>query len=234
MSAGTGVQVRVLPSATWARGVAGAWRDRLSAAPALRLCLPSGATPSPVYTAMDGSLAQAEVFLLDEFGGLPVASPGRSETMVRRDLLDHVELPEARFHVPDVDADDLTAACEDYEHRIADGGLDLALLGLGMNGHIGMNEPGSPADSRTRVVELAPRTREDTRRYGVEQPPTWGITVGLGTLLEARELWLLVDGRRKRDILDRALNGPVDPSCPASLLRTHSRAVVWVSNTAAP
>lgn len=226
------MRLETLPADGWAAAVADAWRERLATSAALRMCLPSGSTPAPVYALLEAGFARTEAFLLDEFGGLPPGHHGRSESMVRRDLLDHVDLPEPRFHVPDVDAADVDAACASFDARIADGGLDLAVLGLGTNGHLGMNEPGSAPDSPTRVVRLAPATREGTRRYGIDEPPTWGVTIGLGPLLAAREVWLLVAGARKRAILDRVLHGEMSTDCPASLLRDHPDAVVWANDTA--
>jgi glucosamine-6-phosphate deaminase len=227
------VRVEVLPTDRWARAIADTWRERLSLHPGLRVCLASGTTPVPVYALMQDGFADAEVYLLDEFGGLPVGHPGRSASMVRTALVDHVDLPESQFHVPDVDAEDVGAACDRFDRLIDKGGLDLAVLGLGMNGHLGMNEPGTRRDAPTRVVELAPETREGTRRYGIHDPPTWGVTVGLAALLDAREVWLVVDGGRKQQILDRVLRGEVTTDCPASLLREHPHAIVWASDTAA-
>jgi glucosamine-6-phosphate deaminase len=105
----------------------------------------------------------------------------------------------------------------------AAGGLDLAIVGLGINGHVGMNEPGTPPDARTRPVELAPTTIEAARRYGADPPPRRGVTIGLGSLLAAREIWLLARGARKASILAQALEGPETADCPASLLRAHPR-----------
>ena len=228
------MRVEVLPTDRWARTVADVWRARLTAQPDLRVCVASGTTPVPVYGLMSDGFADADVFLLDEFGGLPVGHRGRSESMVRTTLLDHVDLPERQFHVPDVDAEDVGMACQHFDELIARKGLDLAILGLGTNGHLGMNEPGTHRDAPTRIVELTTETREGTRRYGIEDPPTWGVTVGLGALLDAREVWLLVDGVRKRPILRRVLQGAVSADCPASVLREHPNAVVWASDTAAP
>ena len=99
-----------------------------------------------------------------------------------------------------------------YRDLIDDGGLDLAVLGLGMNGHLGLNEPGSGAHQPTRVVELTAETREGARRYGANPPPTWGLAVGLAEILAAREVWLLVTGPTKAEVLDRVINGPVTRS----------------------
>lgn len=230
------MRVVVHDPATWADEVADAWRQRLVENSGLRVCVPSGETPTPVYVRLAGApMAAAELFLLDEFGDLAPDHPGRSESMVRRDLLAGVAIDPDRFHVPDVDADDLEAECRRYEDLVAGGGgLDLAVLGLGTNGHLGMNEPGSAPDSPTRVVRLTPETRERASRYGIEDPPTWGITIGMRALLAATEVWLLVTGSTKAEALDRALRGPVEAAVPASLLRDHANAVVIADEAALP
>ena len=132
----------------------------------------------------------------------------------------------------DVDASDDGAAA--VAHDQAARRLDLALVGLGMNGHVGFNEPGSRPGDPTRVVRLARSSREAaTARYGAVQPPTGGITVGLARLLEADEAWLLVTGAHKASILRRALRLPEGPDCPASYLRRHARLTVFADEAAA-
>ncbi len=150
--------------------------------------------------------------------------------MLRRQLLDSVEV--GRFHRIDVDAPDLDAECVRID-AIARGGIDLAVLGLGSNGHLGMNEPGSEPDDPTRVVELAPETKHGLPRYGIDSPLDHGVTVGMAQLFAATEVWLLVTGARKREILQRVLAGPVGSACPASFLREHHNAVIWADHAAA-
>ena len=150
--------------------------------------------------------------------------------MMRRQLTDHVEV--GRFHRIDVDAPDLDAECVRID-AIAREGIDLAVLGLGSNGHLGMNEPGSEPHDSTRVVELAQETRDGLARYGIDSPLDHGVTVGMAQLLAASQVWLLVTGDRKQGILQRVLEGPVGPECPASYLREHRNAVVWADNAAA-
>jgi glucosamine-6-phosphate deaminase len=229
----------VAPADRWAQEVADRLLARVRQQPELTLCLPTGATPRPVYArvaaavaAGTASFARVRVFLLDEFGGLPRNDPARCTTMLAADLLDHVDV--ARVHAPDVDADDLDAACAAYEAAIAEaGGLDLALLGLGGNGHVGMNEPGASPGARTQVCELHPSTQTNAAGYGATTTPTWGVTMGLGTLLEADELWLLVTGKHKREVLGRAIDGPITPAVPASFLRRHERFRVLADDAAA-
>jgi glucosamine-6-phosphate deaminase len=232
-------ELRILPAAAWGDQVAADLADRLRATPALRLCLPTGATPVPVYEALvrrvrsgEATFADATVVLLDEWVGLPPGDPARCDTRLRAQLLDRLPAPPAAVHAIDVDDSDLDAAVA--RHAAAAVGLDLVVLGLGMNGHVGFNEPGSVPDSPTRIVRLAASSREAAMaRYGARTVPTAGITVGMDRILAAGEVWLLVTGDRKAGILRRVLRDPEDPDCPASYLRRHSDLRVIVDEEAA-
>ena len=210
----------------WPGIVAQKLNRRMSEHPGSRLCFATGNTTRPVYreTRINGD---AEIFLLDEFGGLPSNDPARCSAMLRS------ALPGYEFHVPDVDSDDPAAAATEYRALIDEGGLDLALVGLGGNGHLGMNEPGSTRDSVTRVVELARSTSSGALAYGATIRPSWGITIGIRELLEARELWLLVTGRHKRDILTSVVTGAIGPDLPATFVREHPNAFVLADAAAA-
>jgi len=227
------MRLQLQPAALWSSTVATALDDWLATRAQPRICLATGTTPDPVYRRLSPALvSDATIFLLDEFGGLPAGHPGRCESMLREGLLHRARVPASRFVYPDVDAADLDAECQRYQQLIDDGGLDLVVLGLGPNGHVGLNEPGSAADTVTRVVQLEDTTRVAAAQYGIVEAPTWGVTVGLRTLLSAREVWMLVTGRGKRPILERALQGPIDPDCPASLLRVHPNIQCWVDDEA--
>jgi glucosamine-6-phosphate deaminase len=231
--------LRTLRAAAWADEVAAAFVERLQATPSLRVCLPTGATPIPVYDALaariergDASFAQATVILLDEWVGLPPGDPARCDTRLRAQLLDRLQVAPAAVHTIEVDAPDLDAAAE--RHAACSLDLDLVVLGLGMNGHVGFNEPGSFPDSPTRVVRLAASSRESAMaRYGAATVPTAGFTLGMDRILAAREVWLLVTGERKAPILRRALRDPEGPDCPASYLRRHGGLTVFADQEAA-
>jgi len=233
------VRLDVLPAADWATFVANELAARLRAEPALRLCLPTGDTPAPVYAALPGALAAARsglgsatVVLLDEWLGLPAGDPARCDTRLRHELLDRVGRP-SDLHLIRVDELQPEAAAAAHDVAVAEG-LDLALLGLGTNGHVGFNEPGSTADSPTRVVELDHSTlNAAVGRYGATRRPAGGVTVGLARLLEAVEIWLLVTGHRKATVLARALEAPETPDCPASFLRRHPALRVLADEPAA-
>ncbi|MBU6400179.1 MAG: glucosamine-6-phosphate deaminase [Verrucomicrobia bacterium] len=226
--------------AAWLAGVAAAWRDRLCRHPRLRMCLPSGKTPEGVYAAMaaavkagNASFRTTEIFALDEFGGLRPDDPGRCVNMLRQQLIDRIDLPRDRFHALDVQAPNLEAMCRAYDGDIGRG-FDLVLLGVGLNGHLGMNEPGSTRDCPTRRVALHPATVESAARYlNHDRLPTWGVTVGLKQLLNSKEVWLLAAGPAKAEILARAVNGPVSTDVPASLLREHPNCSCFLDAEAA-
>jgi len=212
----------------WVEGVVSLWRDRLHSNPRLRMCLPSGHTPNKIFAAIgravkakQASFRDAEIFCLDEFGGLALDDRGRCANMLRHYLLQHIDLPEKNFHRIDIDAPDLQKTCQDYERSI-EPGFDLTLLGLGLNGHLGMNEPGTSADSPTRRVQLASSTVASSAKYLAHgNLPTWGVAVGLKRLLGSKEVWLLVNGPAKTDIVKRTVHGPIGEDVPATLLRRH-------------
>ena len=227
-------------AAAWAGGVATFWRDRLRANPQLRICLPSGLTPNPVYAEMvrstaagEVSFARASVFVLDEFAGVPPGDPGRARNALLHHLIGAIDLPAGAFHALDTDAPDIDEECRRYDRAIG-GGFDLVLLGIGLNGHLGMNEPGSPAASRTRRVELHETTIASSARYFSHQNvPRAGLTVGLQPILASTEVWLLASGPAKAEIARRVVTGTIDESVPASLLRRHPNCSLFVDAEAA-
>lgn len=228
-------QLEIHPDEEWAQAVAGRFAAFLADRPEARICLPTGRTMVAFYAevARQADLSRSTIFLLDEFGGLPPGDPGRCLSMIHLDLLDQLD-GRVPIRWPDVDAPDPPSAASRYQDLIDQGGLDLALVGLGGNGHIGMNEPGSSPDSPTRVVRLDPITSENAvMAYGATVRPTWGITVGLGGLLAAEELWLMVTGAHKAKILAKALNDPIGPELPATYLRLHRHARVLADQSAA-
>lgn len=220
----------------WLDTLASLWGERLRQNPRLKLCLPSGHTPTPLYRRMAEltrtgkvSFRAAEVFALDEFGDLPASDPGRCANMLRRDLLDHVDLPPKNFHAFDTGAADLERVCRDYDHAVGDG-FDLCLLGLGLNGHLGLNEPGSERDCPTRRVDLHATTVQSSAKYLTHASlPTWGVTAGMRQLLAAKEVWLLVNGPAKAAITGQLLEGSISAAVPASWLRLHTNSWLFAA-----
>ena len=222
-----GPHLEIVRAVAWADHVAGLLAERLAARPDLVACLPTGSTPLPVYERLPGALAArgvaaagATIVVLDEYLGLAADHPARCEVVLRRTVVERLAPPPS-FIGFDIDGPH-PDACRSFDGRVAvAGGLDLVVLGLGRNGHVGMNEPGTPADAPTRVVELAPSTREAARGYGVDPPPTHGLTMGMAGILAAPEIWLLATGASKAGILAATLDVPVTADVPASLLRGH-------------
>ena len=212
----------------WVAGVASLWRDRLQTNPRLRMCLPSGNTPIRLYAAMAESVKRglvsfrkAEIFALDDYGGLAPDDEGKCVNILRRFLIDHIDLPKEQFHFIATDAPDLERVCRDYDRLIGDG-LDLTVLGIGLNGHLGLNEPGSAPDSTTRRVKMHASSIGASADYlKHSNRPTWGVTVGLKHLLASKEIWLLASGAKKADIIRRAVKGDVTTEVPATLLQKH-------------
>jgi glucosamine-6-phosphate deaminase len=199
------------------------------------MCLPSGTTPVGIYEEMSRSartglvsFERASVFVLDEFGGLASDDPGRTAQMLQRHLLDAIEVPASAVHLLDPEHPDIARHCKEYDALIGDG-FDLVLLGIGLNGHLGMNEPGSPVDSATRRVELHSTTIQSSARYfSHHHLPHWGLTVGLKTLFASKEVWLLANGAAKAEIVRQTVEGEISSSIPASLLRRHSNCSLFV------
>jgi len=158
----------------------------------------------------------ARAVVLDEFGGVDATDPGRCDRMLERYLLSRADLPPGRFHAFDLTRD-LDEVCRQHE-SVVGAGCGLALLGVGTNGHVGMNEPGSSRDSLTRRVDLAPATVTASARYfSHDRLPTWGVTMGLSTLRRSREVWILASGPAKAAIMREVVHGPVTESVPESL-----------------
>lgn len=181
------------------------------------------------------SLASVEVYLLDEYLGL---EPGGRDTFrhtVERRLVCQTDIPPAAVHSPDPHAADLGAECDRYEREVRDARIGLQLLGMGANGHIAFNEPGSALTSTTRVVELSPQTRADNARFFPQgtEPPATAITQGIATILAAQELLLVACGESKACALARAVEGPVSELVPASALQLHPKVTVIVDPQAA-
>ena len=199
--------------------------------------LPTGRTPGGMYRHVVTECARAyhcfrdvTTFNLDEYAGIARDHPGSYFTFMKHYLFDHIDMDSAHAHLPDGNATDLEAECARYERAIKTvGGLDLTFLGLGRNGHIAFNEPGTPFDSRTRVVELTESTRRanaDFFRGG--QVPTHALTMGIGTVLESRRIVLLASGSGKRPAIERLETLDIDPSFPASALWEHDDVTVLV------
>jgi glucosamine-6-phosphate deaminase len=199
--------------------------DAIHARPQLRLCVAAGNTPTGAYREL-ARLCQAEAldfskvtfFYLDDYVGLAAEHPESFRTYLERELFGKLNVTRANIHGPDANYEETIRNC---------GGIDLLICGIGKNGHIAFNEPGSAMESRTRIVDLAESTTEGLRgKFQPEELPRQAITMGLATIMESREILLLANGREKSGILERAMRGPVTTSVPASVLQKHSKGTV--------
>lgn len=207
--------------------------------PAAVLGLATGSSPLPLYAMLASvnlDLSRVRGFALDEYIGLSAGDERSYAEAVRREVIEPLGMRPELVRVPNGTAAAPEAEAVDYERRIrAAGGIDIQILGIGSNGHLGFNEPPAPFTSRTRVVELAERTRADNARFFASgnDVPTHAITQGLGTISEARQLLLIAHGPHKSGAVAQALEGPQTEQFPASLLQRHSNALVVLDEAAA-
>jgi glucosamine-6-phosphate deaminase len=210
--------------------------------PTARVVAATGETPIGVYQelarkAADGTFdgSGLTVLILDEYVGAPADDGGSLASWLRRDFVEPLRIPDAQ--VIELPADGAPDACAAYDRRmIEDGGLDLAILGIGTNGHIGFNEPPSDAATPTRLVALSEESIAASRRYrdGQGTVPRYAVTLGMAPLLAARACVLLASGPAKAEIVRRAMLGPVSPEVPASFLRERAGVRVIVDRAAWP
>ena len=218
--------------------------DLVSVCPQAVLGLAAGASPVGLYRRLVAAQRAGTIDLsaitaigLDDYVGLPAGHPASCRHCIEAHLLDPLGIPPQRRHLLGAMAgDDLAARCAGHERIIAAlGGIDLQILGIGVNGHIGFNEPGAPFGGRTRAVALAATTRAVNLKDFApgEAVPAMALTMGIATILDARRIVLLASGAGKADALAAALEGPVSPAVPASALRGHSDVTVLADEAAA-
>ena len=216
--------------------------DLLAVAAAPVIGLATGSSPLVVYreliercAAGQLSFARATACMLDEYLGLAPGHEQSYRSFLHTHLLDHLDLPHDSLLGPDVHGDDPRIACAAYDALLRERQVDLQILGVGSDGHIGFNEPTSSLASRTRVKTLTAQTRADNARFfdDPDEVPRHVITQGIGTILEARRLVLIACGASKADAVARAVEGPLTAMFPASALQLHQRATVVVDEAAA-
>jgi len=211
--------------------------------PASVLGLATGATPRGLYARLirmhrERGLDASDVttFNLDEYVALDPGHPASYHSFMESNLFAHVNIARERIHIPDGLSRDVPAHCAAYEEAIrAAGGIDLQILGLGADGHLGFNEPGSSLASRTRIKTLTEQTRRDNASFFPDGHPVphHVITMGLGTIMESRTCLLLAFGKRKAEAVARTVEGPVTASIPGSVLQFHPRAKILLDAEAA-
>lgn len=206
------------------------------------LGLATGGTPVGIYKELINAYEQGKVsfkevttFNLDEYANLDANHEQSYAYYMREKLFAHVDIQQSNIHIPNGKAADLHAESKAYDAKLNEvGHIDLQLLGLGHNGHIGFNEPADHLQNGTHVVTLAEETIQANARFfnSTDEVPKEAITMGVGSILKAHTLMLVVKGADKAEIVHRALRGPITTQCPASLLQTHPRLLVLVDEEA--
>ena len=219
-------------------------RDVIRKKPNAVLGLATGSTPIGTYKELirmhkeEGlDFSQVTTFNLDEYLDIPLEHPESYHSFMFSNLFDHVNIPRQSIHIPTNSLENVETFCEWYENRILEcGGIDLQVLGIGRDGHLGFNEPSSSLGSRTRVKSLTRETVEDNARFfddDMSKVPHLVVTMGIGTIMDARACLMLANGPSKAEPISKALEGPITAEVTASALQMHPRAIVVTDEDAA-
>ncbi len=232
-------------------------REQMEVKPNLVLGLATGSTPLGLYKELIRmhkeehlDFSKVVTFNLDEYIGLPKDHPESYYSFMWDNLFKHINIPESHIHIPDgtivtpeeiesgrLPIRKIEAYCEWYENEIKKyGGIDIQVLGIGRDGHIGFNEPGSSLGSRTRIKTLLEVTRRDNARFfdgDINKVPKYALTMGVGTIMEAKTLLLLASGENKAEAIKMTVEGPVTARYPATIIQLHPKAIVIVDEPAA-
>ncbi len=218
------------------------FEEIVTAKPDAILGLATGASPVPTYRELirrceAGRLSFKNVttFNLDEYCDLPRNDKNSYYTFMRENLFDHIDIPAENVHIEDGNAADPEAECRAYDERIkAAGRIDLQLLGIGTNGHIGFNEPADAFTEGTFRIRLSESTIKANSRYFTDSKmPEYALTMGIGSIMRAKRILLIATGRAKAQAIYDTVKGPISPRCPASVLRLHPDAVLLLDEDAA-
>lgn len=221
---------------------AGIFASLIQTNPNAVLGLATGSTPIGIYQKLIGlnekgyvSFQNVRTFNLDEYVGLSEGHPESYMSFMNKQLFDHIDITEKNTRIPNGNASNLEQECKQYDEAIAIASIDLQLLGIGHNGHIGFNEPDQNLYGGTHLVQLKEETRQANARFfhSIDEVPTQAVTMGVGSILKAKMIMLVVRGADKADIVHRALTGPITTKIPASLLQTHRNVVVLLDKGAA-
>lgn len=217
--------------------------DLVRTKPNCVLGLATGSTPLGVYRELirryrDEGLdfSKISTFNLDEYVGIPTSHEQSYHTFMHVNLFDQINIQPERIYIPSGNASDVGAFCKWYEEEIHKlGGIDLQILGIGRDGHIAFNEPGSALGSRTRIKTLTRETIEDNARFfgSIDEVPRFAITMGVGTIQEAKRVILMASGESKADIIAKAIEGPMTAQVTASVLQLHPDTIVYLDEAAA-
>lgn len=210
--------------------------EKIRSNPQLTLGLATGSTPEGLYEELirdhrekGTSYQSVHTVNLDEYTGIKRDDPNSYYYFMSEHLFEHIDIPAEQTHLPNGSAENLDAECSRYEKVIEQlGGVDVQVLGIGVNGHIGFNEPGTSFDSRTHIVELDESTRKANARFfnSLDEVPTHAITMGIRSILDSKEIILLASGESKAEAIARLVGGEVDEEFPASALKQHQNVTI--------
>ena len=217
-------------------------KDLLVKKPDATLGLATGSSPIGLYQNLikyyekgEISFKNVKTYNLDEYCEIPRSHPESYYSFMHRNLFSHVDILEENVHIPCSEGSDLQALCDEYNDLLHKATIDLQLLGIGANGHIGFNEPNTPFDQETWVVKLTDKTRKDNQRFfnSLDEVPTHAMTMGIANIMQAKCLLLVASGKNKAEAIRRLASGEVNPECPATILNRHPNAIVIVDEDAA-
>jgi glucosamine-6-phosphate deaminase len=174
-------------------------------------------------------------FNLDEYFGIDKHHSQSYYNFMQQNLFKHIDIKDNNINIPSGSTDNVLLECKEYNRKLANDPIDIQILGIGSNGHIGFNEPGTPFDSVTHQVLLDEKTRNDNARFftSINEVPTHAVTMGIKNILSSRKILLIATGDNKSNPVNAMINGPIDPNCPASALQMHKDVIVFLDKAAA-
>jgi glucosamine-6-phosphate deaminase len=218
-------------------------KDVVTSTPRPVLGLATGSSPVGMYKKMIAdhnsngtSYQNCVTFNLDEYVGLPKTHDQSYYTFMHENLFSGIDVPEENIHIPNGEAADEKAACVDYENELKKYTVDIQILGIGSDGHIAFNEPGTPFTSETHLMDLTEQTRRDNARFfdgDIDEVPTEAITQGLASIMRAKKIVLIATGANKAEAVYNMIHGPKTTACPASILQDHADVTVIMDEAAA-
>ena len=217
-------------------------KELLQKKPNATLGLATGSSPIGLYQNLikfyeNGEISFKDVttYNLDEYCELPRSHPESYYSFMHRNLFDHVDIKEENINIPCSEGSDLEALCKEYNDKLNAASVDLQLLGIGANGHIGFNEPNTPFTQETFIVELTEKTRVDNQRFfnSLDEVPTHAMTMGIANIMRAKTLLMVISGANKADAVKKLVSGVITEEFPASILNKHDDVIVIVDEAAA-
>ena len=217
-------------------------KDLLVKKPDATLGLATGSSPIGLYQNLikyyengEISFKKVKTYNLDEYCELPRSHPESYYSFMHRNLFSHVDILEENVHIPCSEGSDLQKLCDEYNDLLHKATIDLQLLGIGANGHVGFNEPNTPFDQETWIVKLTDKTREDNKRFfnSIDEVPTHAMTMGIKNIMQAKKLLLFASGKNKAEAIKKLASGEVSEAFPASCLHLHKDAIVICDEEAA-